>query len=88
VLASKGETILYISTHGPFEKGKDIITRTESGEIHAYQLKAGDIALSDWREIYGEIVNLVELPIEIPGMPLVTNFVPFLVTNGELTPLL
>src|SRR6266849_9160941 len=33
VLAASGETILYTSTHGPFEKGKDIITRTPTGEI-------------------------------------------------------
>jgi len=85
VLAAEGETILYISTHGPFEKGKDIITRTASGEIRAYQLKAGDIGLGTWREIYGEIVNLVELAIEIPGNPPITDFTPYLVTNGELT---
>ncbi len=45
VLAAEGETILYVSTHGPFEKGKDIITRTAAGVIRAYQLKAGDIGL-------------------------------------------
>lgn len=63
VLAAEGETILYVSAHGPFEKGKDVITRTTAGEIRAYQLKAGDIALSDWRQIHGEVVNLVELPV-------------------------
>ena len=85
VLAAEGETILYVSTHGPFEKGKDIITRTSTGEVRAYQLKAGDIGLSDWRKIYGEIVNLVELAIELPGTAPITEFVPYLVTNGELT---
>lgn len=84
-MAAEGETILYVSTHGPFEKGKDIITRTVSGEIRAYQMKAGDIGLSTWREIYGEIVNLVELAIEIPGVPPIIDFTPYLVTNGELT---
>lgn len=85
MLAAEGETILYISTHGPLEKGKDIITRTAGGEIHAYQLKAGNVGLREWREIYGEIVNLVELAIELPGTPPITEFVPYLVTNGELT---
>jgi hypothetical protein len=84
VLAAEGETILYISSHGPFEKGKDIITRTASGEIRAYQLKAGDVGLSEWREIYGEIVNLVELAIEDPSVGVVLNFSPYLVTNGKL----
>jgi len=48
-------------------------------------MKAGDIGLSEWREIYGEIVNLVELAIEFPGAIPVTEFVPYLITNGELT---
>ena len=85
MLAAEGESILYVSSHGPFEKGKDVITRAPNGEIHAYQLKAGDIGLSEWREIYGEIVNLVELAIELPGMAPITEFAPYLVTNGELT---
>ena len=84
-MAAEGETILYVSSHGPFEKGKDVITRTPSGEIRAYQLKAGDIGLGVWRDIYGEIVNLVELAIELPGVGPITDFVPYLVTNGELT---
>ena len=84
-MAANGETILYVSSHGPYEKGKDIITRTATGEIRAYQLKKGDIGLTEWRNIYGEIVNLVELPIEFAGSPPITDFVPFIVTNGELT---
>jgi hypothetical protein len=79
------KTILYVSPHGPFEKGRDVITRTASGEIRAYQLKAGDIALSDWRQMYGEIANLVELAIELPGLTPIIEFVPYLVTNGEVT---
>jgi hypothetical protein len=85
VLAAEGETILYVSPHGPFEKGKDVITRTTTGETRAYQLKAGNIGLSEWRNMYGEIVNLVELAIEFPGTAPITQFVPYLVTNGELT---
>ena len=85
MLAAEGETILYVSTHGPFEKGKDIITRTSNGTIHAYQLKAGNIGVGEWRAIYGEIVNLVELAIELPGHPAATEFIPYIVTNGEVT---
>ena len=85
MLAAEGETILYVSVHGPFEKGKDIITRTATGEIRAYQLKAGDIALRGWHDIHGEIVSLVELAIELPGTAPINEFVPYLVTNGELT---
>src|SRR5208337_3437864 len=85
VLAAEGETILHVSTHGPFAKGRDIITRTARGEIRAYQLKAGSISLNGWRGIQGEIANLVELAIEFPGKDPITDFVPYLVTNGELT---
>ena len=85
MLAANGETILYVSSHGPYEKGKDIVTRTTTGEIRAYQLKKGDVGLTEWRAIYGEIVNLVELPIEFAGTSPITDFVPFIVTNGELT---
>jgi hypothetical protein len=84
VLAASGETILYTSTHGPFEKGKDIITKTAAGEIRAYQLKCGDIGLSEWRAVYGEITNLVELAIEHVSAGLIANFTPYLVTNGDL----
>lgn len=85
VLAARGEAILYISTHHPFEKGKDIITRTRNGKINAYQLKAGNVGVGEWREISGEVANLVELAIELPGEAPITRFTPFLVTNGQLT---
>lgn len=85
VLAARGETILYISSHGPFEKGKDVITSTADGAIHAYQMKKGDIGLREWRDIQGEVENLIELAIEISGRAPVTEFVPYLVTNGEFT---
>jgi hypothetical protein len=83
VLAARGETILYVSSHGPFEKGKDVISSTADGAIHAYQLKRGDIGLREWRDIHGEVENLVELAIEISGRAPVTEFVPHLVTNGD-----
>jgi hypothetical protein len=85
VLAARSETILYVSSHGPFEKGKDVITSTADGTIHAYQLKKGDIGLREWREIHGEVENLVELAIEISGRIPTTDFVPYLVTNGNFT---
>src|SRR5882762_3125245 len=70
---------------GHSRKARDVITRSPTGEIRAYQLKAGDVGLSEWRAIYGEITNLVELAIEFSGQAPITGFVPFLVTNGELT---
>ncbi len=84
VLAARGETIFDISSHGPLEKGKDVITRDAEGNVRAYQLKAGDISVGDWRKIHGELVDLVELPIEHPSLGLVNDFIPYLVTNREL----
>lgn len=85
VLAAEGETVLYVSTHGPWEKGKDIVTRTAQGEIRAYQLKANNIGLNEWRDIHGEVNNLVELAIEHPSVGIAHKFSAYLVTNGELT---
>src|SRR3954467_14567152 len=83
MLAQEGEVIVYVSPHGQLEKGKDVVS-TQGGLVKTYQLKGGDIALSDWRAIYGEIVNLVELPVEHPSLGLVTNHEPYLVTNGDI----
>jgi hypothetical protein len=37
LLSAQGETLLYIASHGPFEKGKDVITVTRGGRLRAYQ---------------------------------------------------
>ena len=42
MLGAEGEELLYIATHGPFEKGKDVITRARDGSLRAYQLKSGN----------------------------------------------
>jgi hypothetical protein len=84
LLAAEGETVFYISPHGPLEKGKDVISKLPTS-YSTYQMKGGDIGLSEWRAIYGEIVNLVELPIEHPSVGLVAKHQPFLVTNGTIS---
>jgi hypothetical protein len=40
ILASEEHTILQGPVHHPFEHGKDILTISPNGELHAYQLKA------------------------------------------------
>jgi hypothetical protein len=84
LLAAEGEELLYIATHGPFEKGKDVITRTPDKNIRAYQLKGGDIRLADWRGINEQINNLVELPVNVPQCPVGAQHLPFFVTNGRI----
>ncbi len=84
MLASEGEQLLYIATHGPFEKGKDVITRLPDGRVRAYQLKGGDIKLGEWRSITEQINNLVELPVNLPQLPGIGAHEPFFVTNGRV----
>ena len=84
MLASEGERLLYIATHGPFEKGKDIVTRLPDGAVRAYQLKGGDIKLGEWRGISEQINNLVELPVNLPQLSGIASHHPFLVTNGRV----
>jgi hypothetical protein len=84
LLAAEGEELLYIATHGPFEKGKDVITRATDNGIRAYQLKGGDIRLIEWRGISEQINNLVELPVNLPQCPADVPHVPFFVTNGRV----
>jgi hypothetical protein len=84
LLAAEGEELLYIATHGPFEKGKDVITRASDGSINAYQLKGGDIRLNEWRAIDRQINNLVELPINLPQCQPIPSHAPFFVTNGRV----
>lgn len=81
MLFAEGHTILQRPEHGPHEHGKDVVTRSKQG-LYAFQLKAGDIGTSEWREISGEIDELVEVPLAMP----LTNrrFQPTLVTSGRV----
>src|SRR6185503_1009085 len=68
-LVAQGYEILHISSHGPQEQGKDIIARDPTGRPIGYQLKTGNIDLGFFRRIYDEVVELVEIPIQFPGVP-------------------
>jgi hypothetical protein len=84
LLSAQGEKLLYIASHGQFEKGKDVVTELSSGQIRAYQMKGGDIKLAQWREIDKQINNLVELPVQLPSVKSKEWHEPFLVTNGRV----
>lgn len=84
VLVTKGYRIIHLSSHGPGEHGKDIIARDAAGHYWTFQLKGGDIRLSDWRAIRGEVEELVRLPITYPGIAREETHTPVLVTNGEI----
>ncbi|NVM28581.1 MAG: hypothetical protein HWN65_07035 [Candidatus Helarchaeota archaeon] len=83
VLINEGHQILNISSHGPYEFGKDIVTRDSEGKICVYQLKTGKITKPKWREIRKQIIELIEIP---PIHPSIGENIKiskaFLVTNG------
>jgi len=84
VLMHQGHRVLHSSSHGPMEQGKDIITVDPDGNYHAYQTKTGNIGLSEWREISGEIQELVELPIDYPGVDKASGHRAYLIANGQI----
>jgi hypothetical protein len=84
LLAAEGETILHISTHGPMEQGKDVISRGRDGSIRAYQLKGGRLTQKDWRKYKSELDELVVYPVEHPSIRTRKLHHPFLVTNGSV----
>ena len=84
VLLAHGYAVLHVSKHGRGEHGKDIIARDPNGALTTFQLKGGDINLGAWRDIRGEVEELVELPVMLPGIDPAEPHSPVLVTNGEL----
>ena len=85
VLMHQGHRVLHSSVHGPMEQGKDIITIGPDGGCHAYQTKTGDIGLTEWRSISTEVQELVELPVDYPGVDKSKPHRAYLVTNGSIT---
>jgi hypothetical protein len=84
-LVSKGYKVLHLSSHGQMEQGKDIISIDEVGNPCAFQLKSGDIDGTEFRKIKGEIEELVEIPINFPGIDKGVDRRVILVTNGVIT---
>lgn len=83
-LIAQGYTVVHISSHGPFEQGKDIISIDPDGNPCCFQLKGVKITkgvLGDYREIH----ELVEIPIVHPKFEGLPHHRSFLVTNQEIT---
>ena len=83
-LIAQGHTVIRRPAHGPTEHGKDIVSRDQKGALHAYQLKTGKLTKSSWREIRYQVEELVEVPIQEPGVSPSSKFTPHLVTNGSV----
>lgn len=84
VLTAEGHTIIRRPAHGPTEHGKDVVTRDRKGHLHAYQLKTGNLDKATWRQIRGEVEELINVPLQEPGISPRARFTPHLVTNGEV----
>jgi hypothetical protein len=85
VLLHNGHKIIYISSHRSMEQGKDIVSIGPNGECYAYQLKTGNIDLTKWRGIYGQIIELMELTFSHPDIDKSKTHKSFLVLNGRVT---
>jgi hypothetical protein len=85
LLLNEGFRTVHISKHNPFEQGKDIIAVDADGMPHVYQLKGGNISLTEWRNIVkAEVEELIDLSIVHPSVNKDEPFIPYLVTNGYL----
>lgn len=84
LLVSQNYQLLYISPHGPDEAGKDIIARNSKGKLECFQLKNGDVNLSEFRKIEGEIEELLKHPIVHPSVSGEERFLSFMVVNGRV----
>ena len=88
LLASEDHRVIQGPVHHPFEHGKDILTFSANGELHAYQLKGPDLVrLGDFEKIQGQLLALQATAITHPAVtPSRRADRVFLVTNTTLTP--
>ncbi|MFP4402385.1 MAG: hypothetical protein ACLFPL_04080 [Candidatus Nanoarchaeia archaeon] len=84
ILIAKGYDILYISPHGVLEFGKDIIAISPEGETICYQLKGGDLSLSDWNKYLREVYDLIDLKCKHPNVNKDKPHLSYIVTNGTI----
>lgn len=84
-LISEGYNVLHLSSHGQMEQGKDIISLDANGNPCAFQLKSGNIDLAKWRQIKGEIDELIEIPINCSGVDKTVQHRTIFVTNGTIS---
>lgn len=87
LLTSEGYRVLHAPVHHPIEHGKDIVALAPDGQVHAFQLKGGNIGLSELDKLQGQLFTLAGTAVTYPGIepPRPPDRV-FLITNGRLTP--
>ena len=80
-LISEGMRVLRVG-HSSIEHGKDVIAVDSKGKVHAYQLKDGNLGLSEWEKVREQVVALVETPVEHPTLSDHPKHQPWLVVSG------
>jgi|GEM_PF-1040117 len=86
LLMSEGYRVLHAAVHHPYEHGKDLVAISPDGELHAFQLKGGDIGLSELDKLQGQLFTLAGTAVTYPGVePPRPPDRAFLITNGRLT---
>ncbi len=83
MLRTEGYEDLHL-VHGQREFGKDLIGK-RGGEQWGWQVKAGDIGQSDWREIDGQLTELRTLNLGHGSFDLARPRRAVLLTTGRLT---
>lgn len=85
VLLRRGHKVIFSSSHGPMEQGKDVVTIDNTGNCCCYQLKSGKINLNRWREIRPQVMELITLPFKHSSIDKKKVHKSFLVTNRAVT---
>jgi hypothetical protein len=85
MLVSKGKRIIHVSSHGPYELGKDLYAFGSGRRLEAYQLKSGPVTQSVWDSIRYEVERLVTVPIDHPAVGRRQADAVYLVSNGEFS---
>lgn len=84
LLIAMGYSVVHSTSHGPAEEGKDVIAKDKKGRTYAFQLKRGNINVANWKQMKGEIEELIELPIRHPSVNSRAKHFSILVTNGYI----
>jgi hypothetical protein len=86
LLMSERYRVLHAPVHHPYEHGKDIVGISPDGELHAFQLKGGDIGLGELDRLQAQLFTLAGTAVTYPGVepPRPPDRV-FLITNGRLS---
>ncbi|HEV2693402.1 MAG TPA: hypothetical protein VG347_10950 [Verrucomicrobiae bacterium] len=84
ILLARGCRVLQ-ARHSPTENGKDIISLEAVNGLCAYQIKSGDIDLTEFEKILPQITALIESAVLHPSVRSGTQHNSFLVTTGKFT---